>query len=50
MELDFIVYIVTHLVFAAAGFALLFATSAAVIWWRGRHKRREHADWKSIYR
>lgn len=43
--MDFIFYAVRYLLEAGFGFGLLFATGAAVIWWEGRHKRRQRAYW-----
>lgn len=48
--MHFIIYCAIYLLEAAFGFALLFATGAAVIWWQDRHKRRERTYFNSTYR
>lgn len=41
--MDFVIYCVLYMLEAAFGFGMLFAISAAVVWWGGRHRRRELA-------
>jgi hypothetical protein len=43
--MDFVFYTARTLLDAGLGFGALFAVSAAMVYWRERHVRRDRAYW-----